>query len=123
MVADERIKVLIYEPLESGKVRTIKNTLESLQDVVGGNIEFVTPFPRGSESLLKNVLLICNEEGKLEGLPQNRFLCNEDGRAYDFVAGTFILCMRDLKEPGEITSLTDQQIALLKQRVGKTHII
>ena len=36
--------------------------------------------------------LICHEEGKIRGLPLNRPLKDEDGRTYDIVAGTFLLC-------------------------------
>lgn len=34
---------------------------------------------------------ICNEEGKLDGLPLNRALRDEDGDIYDVVAGNFFL--------------------------------
>ena len=34
---------------------------------------------------------ICNEEGKLDGLPLNRALRDEDGDIYDIVAGNFFL--------------------------------
>ena len=34
---------------------------------------------------------ICNDEGKLTGLPLNRALRDEDGRMYDAVAGTFLV--------------------------------
>ena len=37
------------------------------------------------------VALVCNEEGKLEGLPLNRALRDEDGDIYDVVAGTFMV--------------------------------
>ena len=37
------------------------------------------------------VSLVCNEEGKLEGLPLNRALRDEDGDIYDVVAGTFMV--------------------------------
>ena len=36
--------------------------------------------------------LICNDEGKLLGLPLNRALVDEDGQVWDVVAGTFFLC-------------------------------
>ena len=38
-----------------------------------------------------SVALVCNEEGKLEGLPLNRALRDEDGDIYDVVAGTFLV--------------------------------
>ena len=58
--------------------------LESLQHEVGGCIEAIYPYE-------DPVALICNEEGKLEGLPLNRALRDEDGDIYDVVAGTFLV--------------------------------
>ena len=46
--------------------------------------------------LKSRVAVICNEEGKLESLPLNRALRDENGEIYDIVAGTFL-----------VTSLTD----------------
>lgn len=34
---------------------------------------------------------VCNEDGKLDGLPLNRALRDEDGDIYDVVAGNFFL--------------------------------
>lgn len=34
---------------------------------------------------------ICNEEGKLMGLPLNRSLTDDNGEIYDIIAGNFIL--------------------------------
>ena len=38
------------------------------------------------------VALVCNEEGKIEGLPLNRALRTEDGEIYDIIAGNFFIC-------------------------------
>lgn len=47
--------------------RDIPDTLEALQEAVGGRIETVT--------LTTDSCIICNEEGRLQGLPHNvRFL-------------------------------------------------
>lgn len=43
----------------------IPNTLEAMQMIVGGYIETVN-FPGG-------IILVCNEEGKFEGLPPNLY--------------------------------------------------
>ena len=37
------------------------------------------------------VALVCNEEGKLDGLPLNRALRDPDGDIYDIIAGTFFI--------------------------------
>ena len=72
--------VLIVEPEKVPRMADITGDLNSLKQVVGGYIEAVYPFN-------DPVAIVCNEEGKLIGLPLNRKL--ED---YDIIAGTFIVC-------------------------------
>ena len=81
----EKMKVLIVEPEKAPREAEIENRLESLQSVVGGYIEATYPFD-------DRVAIICNEEGKLQGMPLNRALRDESGTMYDIVAGTFIIC-------------------------------
>ena len=40
------------------------------------------------------VAIVCNEEGKMNGLPLNRALRNDNGEIYDIVAGTFLVTGR-----------------------------
>lgn len=54
----------VDEPI--GHVTAISNSLRNLQKTVGGYIETVTFFYEG-----KPVVVICNEEGRLLGLPYN----------------------------------------------------
>ena len=87
--------VLVVEPDKKPYVKEIPSGLESLQHEVGGSIQAVYPFA-------EPVAVICNEEGKLEGLPLNRALRDEDGEIYDIVAGTFL-----------VTGLTDDSFGSL----------
>ena len=64
---DEKIKVLALLPMELPKEIELDNTLEAMQKFVDGNIECLTFYDSGSE-----VILVCNDEGKLLGLPLNR---------------------------------------------------
>lgn len=61
----EIISVLLVQPGKYPKMVEIEPTLESMQHVVGGDIEEYMPFE-------DEVALICNEEGKITGLPLNR---------------------------------------------------
>ncbi len=83
MLADT-ITVLLVEPGEYPQVIEAKTGLEDLQALVGGNIEVTYPFD-------DNVGLIMNEEGKIEGLPLNRALRDDNGEIYDVVAGPFLV--------------------------------
>lgn len=73
-----KIKAIIKKPEdEFGRLVEIENELEVFQSIVGGYIE-TTGY--------KNLVIICNEEGKLRGLQPNIVL----GR--DFLVGTIIVC-------------------------------
>jgi len=78
------IKVLVVEPWKRPYAAEIPARLESLQKMVGGLIQAVYPFEDA-------VALICNDEGKLLGLPFNRPLYDEDGEMYDILVGTFLV--------------------------------
>jgi len=66
----ETISVLLVQPGQYPKMVEIENNLESMQKVVGGDIEEYMPFS-------DEVAIICNEEGKVNGLPLNRAVYNE----------------------------------------------
>ena len=70
------MKVLMVEPGKVPYEKEIGDGLKALQDAVGGYIQAVYPYE-------DPVALVCNEEGKLEGLPLNRALRTEDGEIYD----------------------------------------
>lgn len=77
------MKVLVIEPMEKPVVREIESGLKSLQSIVGGYIQPIYPFD-------DPVAIICNEEGKLNGLPANRALYH-NGEIYDILVGTIII--------------------------------
>lgn len=61
------MKVIYKAPGCAPEIRDIPNTLEELQETVGGYIETVT--------FDADCVVICNEEGRLLGMPHNmRFL-------------------------------------------------
>jgi hypothetical protein len=103
------MKILIVEPLKIPYTKEISGSLASMQAVVGGYIQAIYPFEDGE------LALICNEEGKLVGLPFNRALRDEEGRVYDIVAGTFFLC-RAPAEGENFEGLTERQIRWGEER-------
>ena len=78
----------MVEPGKFARITTIENDLDSLQKAVDGNIQAIYPFE-------DEVALICNDEGKLMGLPLNRAL-KMNGMAgneiYDIIVGDFFIC-------------------------------
>ena len=98
-MSDEKITVLVVEPLKKAYTKAICG-LEEMQQLVGGYIQAVYPFD-------DPIALVMNEEGKLLGLPYNRPLFGEDGKPYDLICGTFFVA--GVGEENFI-SLTDRQI-------------
>ena len=98
------MNVLLVAPMEPPRRVEIENSLESMQAVVGGLIQAVYPFD-------EPVALVCNDEGKLLGLPLNRCLrLGENGAIYDVIAGTFFLCAAP-PDSEHFESLTEEQLA------------
>ena len=80
---------------------------------IGGTIQAVYPFD-------DPVALVCNDEGKLLGLPWNRALTDDHGVPYDIVCGTFFVA--GLKED-DFASLTEQQIEKYKDKYSNEMIL
>lgn len=78
------MQVVIVEPGKEPYTKDIENELKAFQNVVGGWIETV--------NLTGDFILICNEEGKLNGLPPNRDL------GFDVIVGTFLVVGEDGEE-------------------------
>ena len=101
----DTMTVLLVEPNKYPEVKEIGTDLESLQQAVGGNIEVTYPFE-------DNVGLVVNEEGKINGMPLNRAVRDEDGGVTDIVAGSFLVV--GLIEDS-FGSLTQEQIGKFEQ--------
>ena len=106
----EKIKGLLVEPNELPKEIEIDNSLEAKQHLVGGYIECVYPSNDNS------VVFICNEEGKINGMPLNRDI------GYDIIAGPFLI-LGDDYENGDFKSLNENQILRYKMRFDKNSIV
>lgn len=77
--------------------------LEWLQEKVGGYIETI-PFMDSN-----SILLVCNEEGKLQGLEPN---CCING---DMIVGTIVLV--SFNEEGDMLPLTPEQETYIRETV------
>ena len=102
---EENIRVLVVEPGKDPEVRTIENSLEGIQEIVQGYIECVTLHDKAGEDLV----LICNEEGKIRNLQMNAIIPEID----DMIFGTFLIAGTDRDE---FASLTDEQIFEMNER-------
>lgn len=96
------MRILQIEAERKPEVKDIAPGLAAMQDIVGGTIQVLFPFE-------DPVALVCNDEGKLLGLPFNRALRDREGKTYDIVCGTFFLCGAP-PNSDRFDSLTDEQV-------------
>ena len=83
---NQKINVLICEPLTAPYMKEIGSELESLQATVGGGlIQAIYPFE-------DQVALVCNDEGKINGMTLNRAVYGDEGQMLDIIAGPFFIC-------------------------------
>ena len=107
------MKVMILSNGEL-EVKEIENTLEELQKIVGGYIEF----PYLSETFRKNIIdVIINEEGKyIEGLkPEIAIVDKKAITILDVVYGNCIFASHDAE--GNTIGLNDRQIEIIVEEL------
>lgn len=80
-----KLKVLYIEPMKTPKIVEIDGDLESMQNLVGGYIEEYMPFE-------DEVAIVCNDEGKINGLEPNRGIFDKEGEIQDIICGSFFIC-------------------------------
>ena len=108
------MRIIIAEGGKRPYEAELEHDLESMRRCVGGDIEAVYE-PGG-----RDAAMICNDEGKLLGLPWNRTLTDDHGVPYDIVCGTFFIA--GLKED-DFASLTEQQIEKYKDKYSNEMIL
>ena len=92
--------VVTKEPGKDPKVNTITNDLKGIQKAVGGFFEVVRYWD--------NIVLVCNDNGKFEGLPYNFTFYDDD------IVGPVFFCGETLgPDGGEFCSLKADQIRMV----------
>ena len=91
------------------EVVEVPDTLKSLQELVGGYIEYCYMLNH------EDVVIICNEEGKINGMGPNRDI------GHDIIFGPFFI-VGDNPDIGENISLTDEQISKWTKTFDKSSI-
>ena len=81
----DTISVRLIQPGKYPKTVTIEDSLEAMQALVGGDIEEYMPFD-------DEAAIICNEEGKISGLPLNRAVYDSEHQIIEIMAGDFFIC-------------------------------
>lgn len=94
------IEVILLQPGREAKVIEMGNDLDTMQNIVDGNIEEYMPFP-------DDVAIVCNEEGKMRNLDLNRAIKDEDGEIIDIICGDCFLCYAPI-ESEEFLSMPEE---------------
>lgn len=104
------MRVVIANPGERAVVTDIDPGLASLQRVVGGWIE--------QWAVDGAAHFLCNEEGRLTGLPLNRFVTLSDGTVWD-IYGPILVVGGDA-EDGSFTSLPEAEAMRWASRLNRS---
>ena len=108
---ENRIRVLRVAPFAAPEVCVLDNRLKALQEAVSIGADYVGLIEVINLEEDERVCLICNEEGKLLGLPLNRWI------GYDIIAGVFYVVGQDQNR--NFISLSEEQMAYYKKRFEK----
>lgn len=96
------MKVLVIEAGCQPMVKEIDGSLRAMQEIVGGYIQASYPW-------MEEVALVCNDEGKINGLALNRPIFDGRGQLVDIIAGTFFVCGAPM-DSGKFTDLPEDLI-------------
>ena len=99
-----KLRILMKKVNQEPEEMEIEDTLEAKQALVDGLIEVIY--------VSDGLLLVCNEEGKLDGLLPNLVF------EFDYIAGDCFFIGDDY-ENGDFKSLTDEQIEEVKELCEK----
>lgn len=105
---EKELRIVLKKVGKNPEIMNIENTLDAKQKLVGGLIEVV--------GLTEDILLVCNEEGKLDNLLPNLMF------DYDYIAGDCFFVGDDYKN-GDFKSLTNEQIEEIQDICHKREII
>lgn len=96
------MKILVLEPRKTPYTKEIDGSLQSMQEIVGGYIEVAY-----DSAIKDDAVIICNEEGKLIGLEENRIITN--GRHMDVICGTCFVCNAP-QDSEDFEGLSEEQL-------------
>lgn len=99
----KKLRIVLKKVGEKSVEAFVEDTLEAKQKLVGGLIEVVP---------LDDVLIVCNEEGKIDNLPPNVLF------DYDYIAGDCFVIGDDYKT-ANFKSLTDEEVEKYKEELDK----
>ena len=104
---ENKLRVLFIEVGKEAKFIQIDNDLKSYQKLVDGWLESIY--------INDEMVVFCNEEGKLRGLASNKLLYSDDGVLLDVLVGNLFVCRVD--ENGDFADIKDEDLELIRRYV------
>ena len=101
---EDTMTVLVVEPMKEPYIKELPPGLSAMQQEVGGLIAAAYPFD-------DPVAVVCNDEGKINGMELNRALRDGRGGIYDIVAGPFL-----------VTGLGEENFASLSPELAQKYM-
>lgn len=95
-------RAIMLEPGKCAYETRINTELRFLQRAVDGLIEVLY--------LDDDTILVCNDEGKINGMRPNRAIRDEDGNILDFICGPFVIARNDDESEDGFGEMTDEQV-------------
>jgi hypothetical protein len=85
------IRVIFCRPNEEAEIVEIKDTLESMEEIIGGAIDEYMPFS-GDDQREDDIVIVCDRDGTMKKLPLCRAIEDENGQIQDAIFGPFLIC-------------------------------
>ena len=110
----DTIRAILLEPGEDPREVEVDPAIESLREIVAGEVEATCPFGDRPE-----IVAITNAYAILEYLPPNRWIKNANGECWNGLAGNVLFCAAD--EDGDLADLTFRELdpAWLEERLPR----
>jgi hypothetical protein len=108
----EEILIVVVEPNKKPYKMMMINDLDEMKKLVDGYIEILNI---GRTEKGAAVAITLNEEGKLKGLPVNRFIVG-----FDIIVGRFFITAYNMQ--GDNISLTDKEADYYIKRFSKLEV-
>ena len=102
------IDILLIQPNKPPRQMKMADELKAIHKLVEGRFEVYRPF-------YNDLVIICNEEGKLRNLPMNREICNDDGMRMDIIRGDFFFVNAPL-DSESFQSLSPKEVKGLSEK-------
>ena len=119
---NRKMRVIVARPGKPAEVTDINADYDTLEEIVGGEMEFHTP-------VMNDVVVTCDKYGKVKGKMPNRFLFGslsvpfiKEGHEVDAFAGTIVI-FGHRKGRVMLDSLTDSEVDLYMDIYGEPEFV